>query len=239
MRIRTSKNKYMTRKQRRELFSKGIDLCSFCKKLKPLIEFRKNSHTCKECRKTLVSNWANKNPNYMTEYRIKNKKQRSDYNKKWYESNKDHSREIKRKWRAFKQKTDPVYRLLNRLRGVVRSLKNKETSNRTLSYIQVVSIEDFITKMTEKTTNKSWLSSKWHIDHIWQLNWFSDSLKTPNDEMIRAISRHQNLRPLSPTENISRSRFDFSPLLKEDFSIYEPYLNADVKEKIKIHFGIV
>lgn len=237
MKNETPTGKYMSRRQRRELIASGQDLCSKCKTYKPLIDFKNGTHVCKQCAKQMYLNWKLRNPNYKDKYQEENKEHRSKYIKKWREEHREQVKETGRKWMALRCKTDPSWALMKRLRSSLRNLKNNRNSQRSLYYVGINSPEEFLTLMTNKTENKSWISDGWHLDHIWQIRWFSEALKNPADELIKAVSRHQNLRPLSPKENRLRDKFDFSPLDKNDFELYKEYLNKDVLEKMEKHFA--
>jgi hypothetical protein len=130
----------------------------------------------------------------------------------------------------------------SRLRGIVKRIVRGKIN--TFSLVGVESVHDFISKMNAKTDNKNWINENYHIDHIWQLHWFSDFLvfnfsnKLSLLEVAKIINHHSNLRPLTRQENRLRKLDDFTPLKKDDFYLFQPYLNKNISKRIMDYFNI-
>lgn len=176
------------------------------------------------------------------EWARKNAKKRNSYVKKWINKspeNKQRRKDIALKYyRKIKEECGELY-LLTRMRKIFRRICNGQKSKKSFEYIGVSSIEDFMLKMSQKTDNPNWLQDGYEIDHIWQINWVSDycNLNRVNRETLYGIVHsHRNVRPLKECENRERSQYDFSPLLKEDYPIYEQFLDERIRIGLKFYW---
>jgi hypothetical protein len=229
--------KIINKKERQFLNSLGLKWCGRCKTAKSNDQFFKNTTRCKDCSSDLYQSWKERNPSHLPSWRKANYDKRTEYNKNWKLNNRDKYLKRRSLWKKKKRMSDPAWYLMEKIRSAISRLKKNELNKKTLSYIGVDTIEDFIKEMGEKTENKNWLIENYHIDHIWQLNWFSEALKNPSDELLMTINNKANLRPLPAKENCCRPPFDFQPLNINDFERYSPYLNKDIRDKIQNFFN--
>lgn len=226
------------------LQSHGKRWCAKCETVKEESDFWKGSCRCKPCSKEDAKNWKNKNQNYGKEYRERNPDKWRDYstkyNKKFRQENRDYYNERDRKWRrewSKKHRQTPTWKVRHRLRESFRRFKNGKGGRKTFDILGVESLEHFIVLMSSKTSNPNWLTDGYHLDHIWQVQWFSDAALRDPETVFALINHHSNLRPLPQEENISRSYSDFSPLVKGDFPKFAPYLNESVRLKLEEYFS--
>lgn len=150
--------------------------------------------------------------------------------KEWKLKNKDKINEKRNRDRKIQRKLYPERFLTEKIAtSFQRCVKKAQKSQTALLYTGCESIEQFITTLSQKTENSNWIKEGYHIDHIWQLNWFDERFFIEDFHTVALVfSNHSNLRPLQKNENLSRSLLDFSPLNKNDFEKYKPFL----KEKI-------
>jgi hypothetical protein len=151
------------------------------------------------------------------------------------ENNREHFREYKRNYEAERRKSDPTYRAYCKILSCVRRFSIKGKNGRSLQYIGVSSAEEFISILSEKSNNPNWMQDGYHIDHIWQINWF-DITDDNWSELCWIVNRHQNLRAVPSYENLTRGHYDFSPLCREDFEFYGPYLKKSIYDQIALYF---
>jgi hypothetical protein len=155
---------------------------------------------------------------------------------KRYIENKDHCLMVAAKRLRIRRNSDPIFKLkTNMRRMILRIIKGK--SQRSIYYLGVSSIEEFINLMNFKTDNPKWLEDRYHLDHIWQIHWFSDFLLKDKEKACLLINHYSNLRPLSPKENLKRNKKNFEPLLFEDFLKYKEFLNSDILNEIQNYKG--
>jgi hypothetical protein len=219
--------------------------CPNCQTVKDESDFWKGQRTCVECCKIKRKEWLAKNPNYAKEYKARDpekwRKYSTEHNKKFRQENREYYNERDRKWRREWQKkyraNSPTYKIRHRLRESFRRFKNGKGGKKTFDVLGVESLEHFITLMSSKTNNPNWLTDGYHLDHIWQTQWFSQAAIQNPEIVFALINHHSNLRPLPAQENISRSHTDFSPLQKEDFPKFAPYLNPDIRQKLEEFFN--
>jgi hypothetical protein len=168
-------------------------------------------------------------------YYLKNRIKKINYSKEYFKSNKEHVIKRQNTWVKNKMERDPTFKLTQRIRRIIRRTLERKNS-RSIDYIGVSNYEEFFKLLTDKCDNKNWSDEKYHLDHIWQVHWFEDALHKNPEHVSRIIHNHKNLRPISPSENFNRSKSDFTALNKEDFYIYEQYLNSDICKEIKQYF---
>jgi len=233
--------------------------CSKCKIEKDESEFGKCKNvksglypSCKECRKKYrIDNSSfikEKNHLYYSEvkhtdeyksksrdYYLKNRDSKINYAKEYFKANKEVVIKRQNLWVKNKMEIDPSFKLTQRIRRIIRRTLERKTS-RSIEYIGVSNYEEFIYLITSKCENLNWLEDKYHLDHIWQVHWFEESLKKDPEKVSRIIHNHKNLRAIPPSENFNRSKYDFSILKEEDFQIYSEYLNVDIYNQIVKHF---
>lgn len=239
--------------------------CSQCSEIKDINNFLYQRTICKDCGKLERREYYLKlreNPEKVAKQReinriksAKNYENRKSYTKEWVANNKEKVAESKRIWSKKKRELDPNYftskpkyppseftKMGIRIRQSFRRLLNKVSSSTAFYYTGCSSMEDFIFGLSLKTENKNWIQDGYHIDHIWQVHWFSKffdencSNEDIVDELNKIIHNLKNLRPLPASENLGRDDLDFSPLEESDFSIYKPYLNENIKNKLINYF---
>jgi hypothetical protein len=218
--------------------------CPTCQTVKDQTDFWKGQRVCVPCCKEAKKQWNLKNPNYKKEYQARDPEKWKQYsrerNKKFRQENRDYYNERDRKWRrewSKKHRQTPTWKVRHRLRESFRRFKNGKGGRKTFDILGVESLEHFISIMSSKTNNPNWLTDGYHLDHIWQIQWFSDAALRDPETVFSLINHHSNLRPLPQEENISRSHSDFSPLSKEDFPKFAPYLNESVRLKLEEYFS--
>jgi len=225
------------------LASFGKKWCAKCSTVKPLDSFHKNQHTCIECSKISKKNWYNKNKSYGKKYKNKNKEKWREYDRIWHlryrNENREKYNEQDRKWRSkwyktYRQKTHVKFR--HRLGMMVLRIKNGKAGRKTMSILGVKNQNEFLSLMNLKSSNKDWIKDGWELDHIWQVQWFSELSKVFPEEICSLLNHHSNLRPISKIENYKRNTLDFSPLKERDFAKYKKYLNKDILQKISDYF---
>lgn len=219
--------------------------CSKCRRTLNPNNFHNGQYHCKECGSKYRKKYNKENPNYQKEYKLRNPEKwrtyQGEYARRFRRENRDYYNERDRKWRkkwGKNYRKMPHVKFRHRVSSMIARVKNGKCGIKTLRILAVSSIKEFINLMTLKTNNKNWISDGYNLDHIWQVGWFSKSSITHPKEVCLLINHHRNLRPLSKEENFMRSDVDFSPLNKKDFNLYSPYLNEDIKEKIKSYFSI-
>lgn len=209
--------------------------CKSCRK-----EYReKNKELLKSKNKEYYDKIKNteEHKNKAKEYYLKNRSKKIKYAKEYFERNRSEVINRQNVWSKRKQEYDHSFKLTNKIRRIIRRTLEGRKS-KSIEYIGVSSVEDFIRIMTDKCDNKNWIADNYHLDHIWQVHWFSNSLKDNPEEISKLIHHHKNLRPIPKEENCNRPKNDFSCLDLSDFPIYEKYLNSNILENIKTHFKL-
>lgn len=233
------KGQRISRKEKLYLDSLNLKWCNSCKKAKEMKDFYKNISCCKICANLKTYNCKKIGTKfyenfYSKENEEKRKKSQKERSAKYRKSLK--YKLWRKLWKKNKRSTNPIWKLKENLRSSLSRIKTGEKNKKTLTYIGVDSIEQFIFLMSEKTNNKNWLQDDYHIDHIWQLQWFDDYMKKNPEFILSLVNHHSNLRPLEAKYNISRDKYDFSPLKKEDFEKFKPFLDIEISEKIQFFF---
>ena len=220
----------------------GCKWCPYCFKAVRFEQFRalksERFSICKKCNPIRDAAYKAINNGKITKY---NQSEERRASVKAYKN--DPKNRVKRnllKRNAYR--TNPLIKFRLRLSEATRRLCNNKAGKDTLNIMGVNSVEHFISLMSVKTDNPNWFRDGYHLDHIWQFNWFSEFLlkNVENDHNLSlalpVIHGHKNLRPLSSTENCQRPKNDFLPLNLDDLPLYEPYLNSDIKQKIHCYF---
>jgi hypothetical protein len=207
--------------------------------------------SCKECRKKYrienqellkqknkdYYNGVKENDDFLNKRKIyyqKNKNKiikqsKINYNKNRNLYNKKRNLRIK-----FRLENEPEFKLIKNIRRMINRVITTK-NQKSIYYLGVESAEEFIDLMNEKTSNKDWIKNGYHIDHIWQVHWFSEALKENTEETCLILNHHSNLRPIPAEENFIRSKQDFDILKYEDFEKYKNYLNINILQEIKLY----
>ncbi len=179
---------------------------------------------------------TDKYQNTQQEYYLKNRTKKIQYATDYYTLNKETVIKRQNDWVKRKCQLDPSFRLTHKLRRTIRRTLQNKTS-RSINYFGVTDSSELLKILTDKCDNKNWQNDGYHVDHIWQIHWFEESLKTDPEKVSKIIHNHKNLRPIPSSENLNRLKLDFSPLLEEDLIIYQDFLNPDILDKIKSSFS--
>lgn len=162
--------------------------------------------------------------------------------KKWGEKNKDKIKKYKRNAYLKIKLEQPQKYVLRSVRSVISHLGKGKKLRRSLEYIGVSDHFEFVSLLSLKTECPDWyLRKDYHIDHIWQVNWFDKMLSSApieevSEKILHCLNHHSNLRPLLGIINLTRSCYDFSPLSKEDYLKYEPFLDERIKVGLKFYW---
>ncbi len=135
----------------------------------------------------------------------------------------------------FQRKFVKKYKVKTQLRNAVNRVILGRSGRRTLQIVGVATLEEFIEKMNFACDNPNWSEDGWHLDHIWQLHWF-DMESHDLGKLCEVINHWSNLRPFSKDSNLTRKRYDFTPLKEEDILKYEFLLKPSVVKMIKEYF---
>ena len=211
METKKPRKKPRPRKETKELKEKGLKHCNRCEQILELSEFSKNRTSCKQCCKEMTDNWLKINPNYHKQQRIKRRKERTEYNKKWKEENKERFLSTKHAYRAKKRKEDPMYRITNSLRcrlhgAVIKGYKSKSTFELLGCSIEELKIH-LESQFTEGMTWENYGSGPnrdhknfWHVDHRKACSLFD--LTDPEQQKI--CFHYSNLQPMWGIENMKK-----------------------------------
>lgn len=240
-------------KEQKLLAENGYRWCPKCKKALEVCNFHKGQGYCVPCndisRDEYFLRYPTKKKEIMDKSVEKHKEKRRAYAREYANIHKEKRNflslertrlhpEYKRNYER-KRREDPLYRVKCRISSHVRRIGVIGKNGRSLKFIGVVNLQDFCDKLAKKCGNPNWFkSSEYHIDHIWQVNWFVITEENWQ-EVCYLVNNHSNLRPLKISENLTRKDLDFSPLKKEDFPKYESYLKPEIREKIKDYFNNV
>lgn len=245
----------ISKQEREVLKSCNFRWCPKCKNARPQNLFRVSKAGniqpyCNPCQYNFNKEYFKENPELIRKYGHSNywrnhevyaqrRKERAPIQRikerEYRKKNREHFREYRRKYEAHRRANDPSYRAYCRLLACVRRFNMIGKNGRSLQYIGVSSADEFIQLMIDKSGNPSWLEDGWHIDHIWQIGWFEISEENWKD-ICPIVNNHTNLRPLSPSDNLTREHDDFSSLKEVDFEKYLPHLKPKFAEKIRMYF---
>lgn len=135
-------------------------------------------------------------------WRERNPDRHTQNAKDYYQKNKKHANEVKRKRRAARRKEDPLYAFECNIRSLVsqsfrdrgysKKSKTKDIIGCDLSFFKIHIESQFVDGM-------NWLNrGQWHIDHIIPLA----SAKSQED--IVRLNHYTNLRPLWALDNLKK-----------------------------------
>lgn len=188
-----------------------MKLCTTCQTQKPLTSFHKCkklkdglSYQCVDCTKSYMAAYSAANRDKI----LQSKKRTYQRNKSSWESyRKNNSERIakrKRDWYAEKVKSDPSYRLKERIRKMVYRAIEFTDSKKQARTFELLGYDSETLKIhLEKQFQKdmSWDNyGKWHIDHITPISYLVESGIT-DPKQINCLS---NLRPMWASENIRK-----------------------------------
>lgn len=187
----------------------------------------------KQWREENAASLKNYNKNYSKKYRKKKKLELSEYHKTWCHENKEKISIILKRYSEKKRNLNPAFIIYCRIGAAIRSIfksKSKKYS-RSLFYTGCQTTEEFFNIMSSKTNNPNWITDKYQLDHIMQINWFDSFIKKEKDkieEITLILNHHSNLRPLPAEINGKRSLLDVSFVTPDLFSAFSQLWNLEV-----------
>jgi len=188
-----------------------MKICNKCKETKPLTEYYKRSaskdglfYQCKTCKGKTAAKWqqTDKYKKYKAKYDNENKVAKADYDKQYYEANKEAIIKSTIQYAKERRDTDPLYRLTGNIRCSIRqSLINGGYSKTSQTHkILGCSYEEYYQHIESQfTEGMSWdVMSEIHIDHRLPV-----SAATTEAELL-ALNHHRNLQPLWKSDNMAK-----------------------------------
>lgn len=213
------------RQKEREFYSKNRD-----KMRKKKLEWQKNNPE-----KTALIRKK-------TESKECNKERRRKTAGLYREKNRDNYRRYMREYRKRQIQINPYFELTDRIRHAIRRILEKKNS-RSLSYTGCDSVREFYEKLSEKTENKNWLMDGYSLDHIFQVNWFSKFLNSPEggndiEGFMKILHHHSNLRPIEKMLNSKRSNIDIISVDSSLIDKFWEFLDERIKNLFLLTEGI-
>jgi hypothetical protein len=190
--------------------------------------YKDNLEYCKQYRK---DNKEHKKQ-YNKQYHQDNREHKNQNNKQWYKDNRDQKLQYSKQWyqynkerinqsRKTKYQTDPMFRLNDNMRCVIRSYlktNNLFKNNKHWEDLVGYTLEDL--KLHLETQFEPWMNwdnfgrstipyTKWSLDHIVPLSAFN--FTSTNDEEFKLAWDLSNLQPLDSYINlyVKRDRLDY------------------------------
>ena len=159
-----------------------------------------------------------KNKEYQKKYYEENKEKVLEYKKKYGQENKEKINEHQKE----KYHTDPCYKLRDIVRGLInQALKGGKGGESFLPYVDWTTpvlkehlesqFEDWMTWDNHGVCHPT--EKRWHIDHIKPQSVMLDGVTSMDDPKFRECWALENLQPLEARENISKG----NKILYEDF----------------------
>ncbi|WP_440928746.1 hypothetical protein [Candidatus Pelagibacter sp.] len=175
----------------------------------PRNKIKKNPEQLKMARKrSKIKYWKKLKDEDPKKYELMLEKTRQA-TRKWKEKNKDKLKSSKylqtqRRWKKQKIKTDPIYKISERLRSYLsRSIKGVIQKNSKTEKIVGTSFKNLVSHLEKQFKPGMTLSNygKWHIDHIKPITKYD--LTKPGE--VEKCFHYTNLQPLWAAENIKKS----------------------------------
>jgi hypothetical protein len=136
------------------------------------------------------------------QWRENNKEKHRQNAKDYYQKNKTHANEVKRKRRMERRHSDPFYSLAQATRSLVsRAFKNKNYKKTSQASVIIGCGWDQLARHIESkfSDGMNWANrGQWHIDHIIPLA----SAKTADD--VFRLNHYTNLQPLWALDNLQK-----------------------------------
>jgi hypothetical protein len=182
-------------------------VCTKCRSTKPSSDFYGDVYWCKSCAREYQRNYRSKsskfkehNARYMREYG-KRESSRA-YRREYQKSDKfKKARNLSRQRRVV---NDPVFKIKERLRSVVRTSFYRGQIAKSGRYVTILGADDttvynHLIQTAIRTYGKYFPGRKYHIDHIIPCS----TAKTP-EELVR-LNHYTNLQLLYPKDNLIKS----------------------------------
>lgn len=136
-------------------------------------------------------------------YREANSKKISERQRAWYLKNKEHVINRASKRSQEREKIDPNFKLLRRLRSRMSNILRGRSKHKTTLDLLGCTLDQLREHLEKRfTEGMTWDNyGKWHIDHIRPLASFD--LTVPAD--LEAATHFSNLQPLWAEDNIKKS----------------------------------
>jgi hypothetical protein len=195
-------------------------VCTQCKISKPHTEFCINksskdgyNYCCKSCQKNYYINNKKLILEKCKEYNVLNKESRNEYrtqwniknpnyNKNYYQTNRDNIRKLQNEYERNRTKVDHLFKLRKRIRSLIRRvISNNGFHKKSKTYdILGCSNEEFkIHIESQFTEGMSWDNhGDWHLDHITPVSWGN------TEEEIIALNHYTNFQPLWAMDNFKK-----------------------------------
>ncbi len=136
------------------------------------------------------------------QWRTKNREKHRQNARDYYQNNKSHANEVKRKRRMERRNSDPFYAFMEGVRSQInRAFRNKNYSKNSKTKDILGCGWDELSRHIESqfVSGMGWFNrSKWHVDHIIPLA----SAKTM-DDVVR-LNHYTNLQPLWAMDNLKK-----------------------------------
>jgi hypothetical protein len=135
-------------------------------------------------------------------YQVENKEILSEKAKKYNTENRDKRNKYKKEWTCRRKEKDPTFRLIIRLRNLLRkSFLRNGYAKKSKSYeIIGISYDEFKLYIESLFIDgMSWSNfGEWHIDHKIPISWGK------TEEEIIKLNHYTNLQPLWAEDNLSK-----------------------------------
>lgn len=212
-------------------------ICNCCKISQPIENFSKNKSTkdgynlkCKNCYKTYIKEYEEKNKDkrklYHKKYEKENKEKIKNYKKSYYKKiDNSHSKKyfqnnkekIFEYQRQYYQKNKHITKWRDLVHMCIRTFdKEKSSSTYNLLGYTYNELKEYLDKQGMNWDND-------HIDHKVPLSWFETNTAP------HIVNDLRNLQPLSIKENTRKSNKYNHPISKD----YYDYILPHIKEKYK------
>lgn len=160
----------------------------------------KNKSAIAEQRKQHRIQNADMRKESMREWYLKNAEYAKAKAKEYREANKDKMTEWSKEYRKEREKVDPVFKLVRRIRTLIYiKIRSHGYTKKSKTYsILGCSYDEFATHIAKQfTQGMSWENyGDWHIDHIIPV-----ASATSEDDVIR-LNHYTNLQPLWARDNL-------------------------------------
>lgn len=200
--------------------------CSKCLQVKDIKEFRKQRKQCKECERENARNYKLKNKKYISEYNKKykaeNKEMIKQYNSNYWGKNKFElvAKNLIRK--KIRRKNDVVFRLSENMRTRIRDIMIGRTKSKKTLELLGCTFEQFHKwikwqiEYFQPDLNIEEYGQKWHIDHVIPVAKFR--LEITNEQ--ERCFHWTNLQPLEAKENLRKNnKIKFTDLFKHELKV--------------------
>jgi hypothetical protein len=172
-------------------------VCSACSEEKNLGEFYKRTNdklhaSCKDCQKA-----------HKKKYYQKHKERIKESRKRYYTENKVKVRRAEARYRKKRNKVDPQFKLIQRVRNHVYQYLMLDKKFSTMTYLGCTAEELKVHLEKQFKPGMSWENygtTGWHIDHIFPLS--KANLK--DEEQVEKVFHFTNLQPLWAHDNLSK-----------------------------------